>query len=66
MATYQHTQFSGALKTLCEKSGKSRYRLAQRGQPGGTGLVRLLWPGGNGLGGTGESLRETLDHRGVF
>ena len=29
MATYQPTQFSGALKTLREKSGKSRYRLAQ-------------------------------------
>lgn len=29
MATYQHTQFSITLKTLREKSGKSRYRLAQ-------------------------------------
>ena len=29
MATYQPTQFSGTLKTLREKSGKSRYRLAQ-------------------------------------
>ena len=29
MATYQPTQFSITLKTLREKSGKSRYRLAQ-------------------------------------
>ena len=29
MATYQPTQFSVTLKTLREKSGKSRYRLAQ-------------------------------------
>ena len=39
---------------------------AQHCQPLGSGLSRLLWNGGNGLGGAGWSRREALNHRGVF
>ncbi len=47
--------------------GKGHWLSARRSVAnGGTGLLRLLWPVGNGLGGTGQSRREALDHRGMF
>ena len=39
---------------------------AQRGQPRGTGLLRLLRPGGNDPGGTGEGDRDPVGHRGML
>ena len=35
-------------------------------QPRGTGLLRLLWPGGNDPGGTGEGGRDPVGHRGML
>ena len=50
--------------------GKGYWLLAtgptQFGQPWGTGLLRLLWPCGNNAGGTGESGRNPVGHRGVL
>ena len=39
---------------------------AQHRQPGGVGLLRLLRPGGDGLGGTGQGRGNPLGHRGVL
>ena len=39
---------------------------AQSVQPRGTGLLRLLWPGGNVPGGTGEGGRDPVGHRGML
>ena len=39
---------------------------SQFGQSWGIILLRLLWPGGDNPGGTGEGGREPVGHRGVF
>ena len=38
----------------------------QFGQPWLTGLLRLLWPGGNNPGGTGEGSRNPVGDRGML
>ena len=38
----------------------------QSGRPKRTGLLRLLWPGGNNAGGTGQSGRDPMGRRGVL
>ena len=40
--------------------------VALRGQPWGTGLLRLLRPGGNDPGGTDEGGRNPVGHRGML
>ena len=48
--------------------GKGYWLLTRRSiaKPGEVGLLRMLRPGGNGLGGTGEGGWDPVGHRGVF
>ena len=51
-----------------KEPGKGYWLLARRSlaNPWRTGLLRLLWPGGDSPGGTGQGRRDPVGHRGML